>query len=62
MPESVVHFQIRMPPALHERLASVATERKQSLNLMIVDMLQRALDEHAAREAADGPAPTGPGR
>ncbi len=32
MPETVVHFQIRMPPVLHEQLASWAKEDKASLN------------------------------
>lgn len=36
MPETVVHFQIRMPPALHERLASRAREEKSSLNALVV--------------------------
>ena len=31
MPETVVHFQIRMPPVLHEQLASWAKEDKASL-------------------------------
>ena len=26
MPETVVHFQIRMPPVMHERLASRARD------------------------------------
>ena len=31
MPETVVHFQIRMPPVLHEQLASWAKDDKASL-------------------------------
>jgi len=42
MPETVVHFQIRMPPALHERLASHAREAKISLNALVVSMLVEA--------------------
>jgi predicted HicB family RNase H-like nuclease len=53
MPESVVHFQIRMPPALHERLASLAMERKESLNVLIVDALRAALEARTV-EQADG--------
>ena len=37
MPETVVHFQIRMPPVLHEQLASWAKDDKASLNALIVD-------------------------
>ena len=58
MPETVVHFQIRMPPALHERLASRAREDRASLNALIVAILRDALEEHAP---APGEAP-GPGR
>ena len=32
MPTTVVHFQIRIPPALHEGLSSLAKEHKASLN------------------------------
>ena len=42
MPETVVHFQIRMPPSLHERLASWAREEKHSLNALIVSLLAQA--------------------
>ncbi len=41
MPETVVHFQIRMPPVLHEQLASWAKEDKASLNALIVGILER---------------------
>lgn len=50
MPETVVHFQIRMPPALHERLASRAREEKSSLNALVVALLAEAV----ARRDADG--------
>ncbi len=43
MPETVVHFQIRMPPALHERLASCAREEKSSLNGLIVSTLSEVV-------------------
>lgn len=46
MPETVVHFQIRMPPALHEQLASWAKEDKVSLNALIVGVLERAIELH----------------
>lgn len=44
MPETVVHFQIRMPPALHEQLASWAKEDKASLNALIVGLLEKAAE------------------
>jgi predicted HicB family RNase H-like nuclease len=43
MPETVVHFQIRMPPVLHEQLASWAKEDKASLNALIVGILEKAI-------------------
>ena len=43
MPESVVHFQIRMPPRQHEKLASWAKEDKLSLNLLVVGILEKAM-------------------
>jgi hypothetical protein len=46
MPETVVHFQIRMPPVLHERLASWAKEDKASLNALVVETLQKAVKDH----------------
>lgn len=50
MPETVVHFQIRMPPALHEQLASWAREEKASLNALIVGILEKA----AAQQLQNG--------
>ena len=44
MPETVVHFQIRVPPNIHERLASWAKEDKASLNMLIVGLLEKALE------------------
>jgi hypothetical protein len=46
MPETVVHFQIRMPPVLHEQLASWAKEDKASLNALIVGILEKAIELH----------------
>jgi hypothetical protein len=46
MPETVVHFQIRMPPVLHEQLASWAKEDKASLNALIVGILEKAIEQH----------------
>jgi predicted HicB family RNase H-like nuclease len=46
MPETVVHFQIRMPPVLHERLASWAMDKKISLNVTVVTFLKEALERH----------------
>ncbi len=51
MPETVVHFQIRMPPVLHEQLASWAKEDKASLNALIVGILERAMGEHSAKSS-----------
>jgi predicted HicB family RNase H-like nuclease len=46
MPESVVHFQIRMPPDLYEKLASWAKDDKVSFNALVVETLQEALEDH----------------
>ena len=46
MPETVVHFQIRMPPVLHEQLASKAKDDKASLNGLVVQILQKAVEDH----------------
>jgi predicted HicB family RNase H-like nuclease len=43
MPETVVHFQIRMPPYMHERLATRAREEKSSLNALVVSLLSAAI-------------------
>jgi predicted HicB family RNase H-like nuclease len=58
MPETVVHFQIRMPPDLHERLASLAKQRRTSLNLLVVDLLREASDAHhgTGQQKVDGKA------
>jgi predicted HicB family RNase H-like nuclease len=49
MPETVVHFQIRMPPVLHEQLASWAKEDKASLNALIVGLLEKAIEHHGSK-------------
>ena len=48
MPETVVHFQIRMPPDLHEQLSSRARAETSSLNALIVSILRAAEDQAAA--------------
>jgi predicted HicB family RNase H-like nuclease len=55
MPESVVHFLIRMPPNLHERLASWAKDDNASLNALIVEILQKALMDHLSDEETGKP-------
>lgn len=50
MPETVVHFQIRMPPVLHEQLASWAKEDKASLNALIVGLLEKSVELHANKQ------------
>jgi hypothetical protein len=58
MPETVVHFQIRMPPHIHESLASWAKDDKASLNALIVGLLEKALDQHVKVDSeSDKPAP-----
>ena len=51
MPETVVHFQIRVPPNIHERLASWAKADKASLNMLIVGLLEKALERHKSESA-----------
>ena len=55
MPATVVHFQIRMPPDLHEKLANWAARDRESINNLIVGILERAEERH--RTPGDGPAP-----
>jgi predicted HicB family RNase H-like nuclease len=55
MPESVVHFQIRMPPNLYETLASCAKDDKASLNALVVEILQKALTDHESHEETGKP-------
>lgn len=54
MPETVVHFQVRMPPHLHEQLASWAKEDKASLNQLVVTLLEKAMKHHHAELAGAG--------
>jgi predicted HicB family RNase H-like nuclease len=60
MPESVVHFQIRMPPQQHERLATWAKEDKLSLNLLVVGILEKAMERHNAESATAKSSPAHP--
>jgi hypothetical protein len=57
MPATVVHFQIRMPPVLHEQLASRAKEDRTSLNMLAVEILEKAVDRRNAEPvgATNGP-------
>lgn len=55
MPESVVHFQIRMPPQQHEKLATWAKEDKVSLNLLVVGILEKAMESRKADAGAAKP-------
>jgi len=61
MPESVVHFQIRMPPQQHEKLASWAKDEKLSLSLLVVGILEKAIEKRRNDAAAPkgGPAHAG---
>ncbi len=52
MPETVVHFQIRMPPRLHEKLATIAKADRTSLNMLIVKMLERTMEDQKAAEVS----------
>lgn len=56
MPETVVHFQIRMPPHLHESLASRAMAEKSSLNGLVVSILREAVERREAEARASSPA------
>ncbi len=60
MPESVVHFQIRMPPQQHEKLATWAKEDKVSLNLLVVGILEKAMERRHAEAGAAKAAPVHP--
>ena len=52
MPETVVHFQIRMAPYLHEALASRAKEEKASLNALVVEILREAVERRGSGDGA----------
>jgi hypothetical protein len=58
MPETVVHFQIRMPPVLHEQLASWAKEDKASLNALIVGLLEKAIEQHTSKGGSKDKGPS----
>jgi len=60
MPETVVHFQVRMPPHLHEKLSSWAKEDKASLNMLVVGILEKAIESHNAELAGTSVGPTRP--
>lgn len=60
MPETVVHFQIRMSPVLHEHLASRAKAEKASLNALVVTILQQALERRQAAGTGNGAEPGPP--
>ncbi len=54
MPETVVHFQIRMPPTLHSKLYDWAKENKKvSLNQLIVSLLEEAVAKHDEEQAKE---------
>jgi predicted HicB family RNase H-like nuclease len=55
MPETVVHFQIRMPPHVHESLASWAKGDHASLNALVVEILQKAWTDHLSDEETGKP-------
>jgi predicted HicB family RNase H-like nuclease len=54
MAETVVHFQLRMPPSLHEQLASQARGQKISLNALVVGLLRGAVEEKGAQQGQVG--------
>lgn len=58
MAETVVHFQIRMPPSRHEQLASRARDEKSSLNALIVSILRDAVERREAASTKAGSPPT----
>ncbi len=60
MPESVVHFQIRMPPQQHEKLATWAKEDKVSLNLLVVGILEKAMERHHSEAGTAKSSPAHP--
>jgi hypothetical protein len=51
MPETVVHFQIRIHPAVYEQLASWAKEGKESLNALVVRTLKEAVERRGTKPA-----------
>ena len=55
MPEKWVHFQFRMPPHVHQRLASWAKDDNASLNALVVEILEKAFTDHVSDEEAGKP-------
>jgi hypothetical protein len=51
MPETVVHFQIRIHPMTYDQLASWAKEGKESLNALVVRILKEAAERHETKPA-----------
>jgi hypothetical protein len=51
MPETVVHFQIRIHPAAYEQLATWAKDGKESLNALVVRLLKDAVDQREKKPA-----------
>jgi hypothetical protein len=51
MPETVVHFQIRIHPMTYEQLASWAKEGKESLNALVVRILKEAAERRETKPA-----------
>ncbi|MGO9597927.1 MAG: toxin-antitoxin system HicB family antitoxin [Isosphaeraceae bacterium] len=43
-----------MPPRLHEQLASWAKEDRASLNMLVVTLLEKAVEAHAAEPVGAG--------
>jgi predicted HicB family RNase H-like nuclease len=44
MPQTVVQFQIRMPPMLHDKVAGLALKNGESMNVLIVRFLTEAVE------------------
>ncbi len=51
MPETVVHFQIRLHPSTYERLSTWASEDRESLNALVVRLLREAAASHVPKPA-----------
>jgi hypothetical protein len=55
MPETVVHFQIRIHPGTYEELATWARDGKDSLNALVVRILKEAVDRREAKTTKPNP-------
>lgn len=55
MPETVVHFQIRIHPAVYEQLSSWAKDGKESLNALVVRTLKEAVERREGKPAKPAP-------